>query len=85
MSKRLDCPCLRLRRWARAELRRRAKAVRDGTAPIDWTHPEHRLLWSEVVARGRDLNLDMSRDPVAWRLWWNGAGQCPSCDHNVLR
>jgi hypothetical protein len=50
----------RLAQWYRSEYARRTKAVKAGTAPIDWLAAGYRVTWTEVVAKAEELGIDTS-------------------------
>lgn len=46
--------------WYRKEFRKRSKAVKDGTAQIEWLVPEYRVSRTEVAAYAESIGITMN-------------------------
>jgi hypothetical protein len=57
--------------WYRRTYRERTQTIEGGhEVNIDWILPETRIVWSEIMAKARDLGI--TDHVVDLRLWWNG-------------
>jgi hypothetical protein len=58
-----------LLRWFKATRAARTRAVKNGSAPIDWLDKGTRVAWSEIWNKAQELGI--KRDVVDLRTWWD--------------
>jgi hypothetical protein len=53
--------------WYRNEYRKRTKAVKDGTAIIEWLAPGYRVTLTEVRSHAESIGITMNaQDTIDW-------------------